>query len=160
MASYLEILEATTLLSETIGNEPWLLLTDAVKTASLVQASLILDSNFDWFGTISSENQDLRWPRTGVQDRVGRTIASDSAPSIIKQATVALASYLTQTGGVNVVANNVESLKVGPISLSFDSKESVNDQLVPRYVISMLSQLGIYTGPTDGSSAYNVKVLR
>lgn len=160
MASYLEILEATTLLSETIGNEPWLLLTDAVKTASLVQASLILDSNFDWFGNISSENQDLRWPRTGVQDRDGRTISSDTVPNVIKHAVVALASYLTQTGGVNVIANNVESLKVGPISLSFDSKESINDQLVPRYLISMLSPFGIYTGPTDGSSAYNVKVLR
>ena len=160
MASYLEILEATTLLSETVGNEPWLLLTDAVKTASLVQASLILDSNFDWFGTISSENQDLRWPREGVKDRDSRTVASDVIPNIIKHATVALASYLTQTGGVNEVANNVESLKVGPISLSFDSKESVNDQLVPRYIISMLSQFGIYTGPADGSSAYNVAVLR
>lgn len=158
--SYLDVAEATQILSETIGNESWLALTDSVKLASLIQASQLLDSNFDWTGEISTDVQTLRWPRKNVIDRDGRLTPSDVIPNDVKLATAQMAVYLTKSKGINSIPNNVESLKVGPISLSFDSKESINEQLVPRYIIALLNYLGGYTGPSDSSSAYNVKAIR
>lgn len=158
--SYLDAAEATQILSETIGNESWIALNDSVKLASLIQASQLLDSNFDWVGEIATDIQTLRWPRKNVLDRDGREIPSDIIPNDVKIATAQLAAYLVKSKGLNSVPNNVESLKVGPISLSFDSTESVNEQLVPRYIIALLSSLGSYSGPSDSSSAYNVKAIR
>ena len=44
--SYLTVEEATELLTNTIGAESWMSLTDTNKNASLIQASFLLDSNF------------------------------------------------------------------------------------------------------------------
>ena len=158
--SYLSVQEATELLTNTIGAESWLSLTDANKNASLVQASFLLDSNFDWHGSITDQAQELRWPRTGVVDKDNRPIPSDTIPQSIKYATALMALHLTKAGGISTVATNLKSLKVGPISLSMDSEESVTSQVVPKMIVSLLNSLGFYTGLSDNSTAYNVQVLR
>lgn len=158
--SYLTVQEATELLSNTIGAESWLSLTESNKNASLIQASFLLDSNFDWFGSITDQAQELRWPRTGVVDRDNRQIPSDTIPQSVKHATVLMALHLTKAGGISTVTTNLKSLKVGPISLSMDSDESITNQVVPKMIVSLLNSLGFYTGLSDNSTAYNVQVLR
>ena len=158
--SYLTVQEATELLSNTIGAESWLSLTESNKNASLIQASFLLDSNFDWLGSITNQSQELRWPRTGVVDRDNRQIPSDEVPQSVKYATVLMALHLTKAGGISTVTTNLKSLKVGPISLSMDSDESITSQVVPKMIVSLLNSLGFYTGLSDNSTAYNVQVLR
>lgn len=158
--SYLDVAEATQILTDTVGNESWFTLTDSVKLASLIQASQLLDSNFDWIGELSSDVQTLRWPRKNAFDRDGRLIPDNIIPNDVKYATAYYAVSLTKSKGINSVPNNVESLKVGPIALTFDSNDSINEQLVPRFIISLLKNLGEYSGPSDSSSAYSVKVVR
>lgn len=158
--SYIDVTDATTILTNTVGAESWLTSEDAVKTASLIQATELLDSNFNWNGSIAADDQILRWPRTGCYDRDGRVIPSDTIPNQIKNAVASLASHLVQAGGISSVSNNVKSIKVGPISIGLDSEESVDPQVVPRYLISALNFLGDYVGPTSSNSAYNVKVIR
>ena len=82
--SYLTVEEATELLTNTIGAESWMSLTDTNKNASLIQASFLLDSNFEWLGSITDQDQELRWPRTGVVDRDNRQIPSDPVPHSVK----------------------------------------------------------------------------
>lgn len=159
-SSYLTAAEATELLTNTVGAESWLSLTDANKNASLIQASFLLDSNFDWFGSITDQAQELRWPRTGVVDKDNRKIPSNAVPQSIKYATALMALHLTKAGGISTVTTNLKSLKVGPISLSMDSEESVTSQVVPKMIVSLLNSLGFYTGLSDNSTAYNVQVLR
>lgn len=158
--SYLSIEEATELLTNTIGAESWMSLTDTNKNASLIQASFLLDSNFDWLGSITDQAQELRWPRTGVVDKDNRQIPSDVVPQSVKYATALMALHLTKAGGISTVATNLKSLKVGPISLSMDSEESVTSQVVPKMIVSLLNSLGFYIGLSDNSTAYNVQVLR
>lgn len=158
--SYLSIEEATELLTNTIRAESWMSLTDTNKNASLIQASFLLDSNFDWFGSITDQVQELRWPRMGVVDKDNRQIPSDVIPQSVKYATALMALHLTKAGGISTVATNLKSLKVGPISLSMDSEESVTSQVVPKMIVSLLNSLGFYTGLSDNSTAYNVQVLR
>ena len=158
--SYLTVEEATELLTNTIGAESWLSLTESNKNASLIQASFLIDSNFDWFGSITDPAQELRWPRTGAVDRDGRQIPSDTVPNLIKYAVALMALHLTKAGGISTVATNLKSLKVGPISLSMDSNESIASRIVPKMIVSLLNTLGFYTGLSDDSTAYNVRVLR
>ena len=158
--SYLSVQEATELLTNTIGAESWMSLTDTNKNASLIQASFLLDSNFDWFGSIADQSQELRWPRTGVVDRDNRQIPSNTVPQSIKYATALMALHLTKAGGISTVTTNLKSLKVGPISLSMDSDESITSQVVPKMIVSLINSLGFYTGLSDNSIAYNVQVLR
>jgi len=158
--SYLTAAEATELLTNTIGAESWLSLTEPNKNASLIQASFLLDSNFDWLGSITDQAQELRWPRTGVVDKDNRQIPSNAVPNLIKYATALMALHLTKAGGISTVTTNLKSLKVGPISLSMDSDESITSQVVPKMVVSLINSLGFYTGLSDNSTAYNVQVLR
>ena len=158
--SYLTVEEATELLTNTIGAESWLSLTESNKNASLIQASFLLDSNFDWLGSITDQAQELRWPRTGVVDKDNRQIPSNAVPNLIKYATALMALHLTKAGGISTVTTNLKSLKVGPISLSMDSDESITSQVVPKMVVSLINSLGFYTGLSDNSTAYNVQVLR
>lgn len=158
--SYLTVKEATELLTNTIGAESWLSLTESNKNASLIQASFLLDSNFDWVGSITDQAQELRWPRTGVVDRDNRQIPSNTIPQSIKYATALMALHLTKAGGISTVTTNLKSLKVGPISLSMDSDESITSQVVPKMIVSLINSLGFYTGLSDNSTAYNVQVLR
>lgn len=158
--SYLTAAEATELLTNTIGAESWLSLTESNKNASLIQASFLLDSNFDWLGSITDQAQELRWPRTGVVDKDNRQIPSNAVPNLIKYATALMALHLTKAGGISTVTTNLKSLKVGPISLSMDSDESITSQAVPKMVVSLINSLGFYTGLSDNSTAYNVQVLR
>ena len=158
--SYLTTAEATELLTNTIGAESWLSLTESNKNASLIQASFLLDSNFDWLGSITDQTQELRWPRTGVVDRDNRQIPSNTIPQPVKYATALMALHLTKAGGISTVTTNLKSLKVGPISLSMDSDESITSQVVPKMIVSLLNSLGFYTGLSDNSTAYNVQVLR
>lgn len=158
--SYLTMDEATDILTYTVGSEPWLSLPDTNKNASLVQASFLLDSNFDWMGSVTDQSQELRWPRTGVFDRDGRPIPSDTVPKELNQAVALMALHLSSAGGISTVSTNLKSLKVGPISLSMDSDESISSQVIPKMIVSLLNSLGFYVGLSDNSTAYNVKVLR
>lgn len=158
--SYIEILDATTILTNTVGTESWSQLSDTVKTAAVIQATSMLDFNFSWNGLLSSNDQILRWPRQGATDLDGRDLPSNTVPNQIKHATALLAFHLSKTNGVNTVSNNVKSVKVGPIAINLDSEESVDTQTIPKYIISMLNALGSYQGQSSSDSAYNVKVMR
>ena len=158
--SYTDALEATTILTNTVGSESWLSLADDLKNASLIQATFLLDSSFNWAGTIASDTQELRWPRNNVTDQDGRLIANDAIPNALKTAVAMLAVNLVKSSGINGVSNNVKSIKVGPIAIGLDSTESVDEQIIPRYIISVLGFLGSYTGPSDSKSAYNIKAFR
>lgn len=161
MASYLTIEEATEILTLVPGSSSWFGADEALKLSSLSYASNMLDSFFDWEGVITSQVQDLRWPRTGAYDRDGRLIDPDSIPKELRDATAILALELASNDINGSVPDNLKSLKVGPVSLGFDtSSDAVSNMPIPQRIISMLSALGLYTGPRDSNTAYNVKVLR
>lgn len=127
------------------------------KEAALIEATRIVDSQFDWNGLIVVGDQALRWPRTLAYDMDGRLIASDIIPKILKDAVCNLAYYLVQSGGLNQSASDLKSLKVGPIDLKFNEGLSVIG--VPRFVAKSLQSLGNFQGVIQGS-AYNANVIR
>lgn len=137
-----------------IDNEETLL----KKEASLRESTRVLDSLFRWYGSVSSSNQALRWPRTGTIDSDGRSIPNDIIPKQIKDGTCELALFLLQGGGLTVSESNLTRLKVGPIGLDFS--EDVGTTVgVPDYIIKSLVNFGKYTGPLQ-NSILNVSAVR
>ena len=157
--SYASVLQADEYFQFIVGGQSWLTQSIDAKEAALVQASQLLDSNFDWFGEIATQTQELRWPRTQVRgtDNIDLT---GIIPKELRNATMDLANHLLKSGGINLTPNNLDSLKVGPITLDFEKVPSDNDQLIPSSIVKAINVLGFYRGPTLSNSAYNVQVVR
>lgn len=154
--SYVDVAYADEFFTNSINNSSWpTVLAD--KEAALIEATRLLDSQFEWNGAIVIGDQALRWPRTSAYDMDGRLIASDIVPKILKDTVCNLAYYLIQSGGLNQSASDLKSLKVGPIDLKFNEGLSVIG--VPRFVAKSLQSLGNFQGVIQGS-AYSTNVMR
>lgn len=158
--SYVSLEEANNIVSSMVDGSAWLPGDDNRRSTALAQATQYLELYFNWNGQVASNDQPLKWPRINVKDRSGSAISSNSIPNEVKYATVFLSLYLLKNGTVNFVQSNVESLKIGPISLSFDSESDQSTVMIPSSVIAMLKQFGTYEGPISENSAFNVRALR
>lgn len=154
--SYVDVAYADEFFQNSINNGSWptVLL---IKEAALIEATRIIDSQFDWNGDILVGDQSLRWPRKLAYDIDGRLIASDVVPKILKDAVCNFAYFLVQSGGLSQTASDLKSLKVGPIDLKFNDGLSVIG--IPRFVAKSLQSLGNFQGVVQGS-AYNTNVIR
>ena len=128
----------------------------ASKEAALLDATRLIDNQFDFVGDIANTEQSLRWPRSSVYDADNRLLPTDSIPKTIQQATCYLAMYLLQNGGFKQTASNVTGVKVGPIDLKFNSSSVVG---MPDFVIRLLSSYATYTGASQGG-AHSVQAVR
>lgn len=115
--SYATVAEADAYLAVRGDTAAWTALTTGQKEAKLQWAALWMDT-LEFRGTRSSEDQALQWPRCGVVDRDGWTVASDAIPQAVKNAQAEMAFQLVGndwTQGLGPVEQ--ESLKVGSIEL-------------------------------------------
>ena len=113
-----------------------------------------MDATYEWDGSITSLDQATSWPRTGVTDKEGRTIASDAVPEQIKQAQIELAIAAEANSNRildNAGAAGVKSVKAGSVSVTFsaDSIPSeaqrflLADRLVAQFIQSRLGASNI-----------------
>ncbi len=155
--SYVSLEFANAFFENSIDNSAWPA-TDPLKSAALVEATRILDSQFDWYGDIATDSaQALRWPRINAYDMDGRKIPSDIVPKILKEAVCNLAYFMLQNGGLNQTQSDVKGVKVGPIALTFTPNESVIG--VPKYIAKNLQSLGAFQGHIQGS-VYTANAIR
>lgn len=124
------------------------------REAALIWATCVLDYQMDWYGSqryasrgtqvTSSPQQNLRWPRSGVNDFAGYPFVDTSFPEPLQVATAETALYLLQRD----LASTPELLGLGfkkatipgPISVEVDSLQRV--PMVPDYIYSKLRELG------------------
>lgn len=160
LVSYVTVEEANQLSTLVPQASGWVDQDESLKLSSLSYSSKMLDSFFDWSGIISTDSQPLRWPRKEVYDRDGRLQDFTQIPETVKLATFLLANNLSINEVEGTTPGNLDALKVGPISLSFDTSLSKSEQPISSDIISMLVGFGTYTGPRNSTDAYNVKALR
>jgi hypothetical protein len=86
--------EADTYHADRLHATDWTGASSATQEASLKWATRLLDERVDWDGAIAASAQALRWPRSGLVDRDGRVVASDSLPTFLKSATAEFAMRL------------------------------------------------------------------
>ncbi len=98
--------------------------TDLRKETALKNATQYLDAlyNNKWLGLRSNSGQRLDWPRTGIVDRDGFSVASTTMPRVLLECTAILAHLdITETNGLlpDLAASTAnikrEFKKVGPL---------------------------------------------
>ncbi len=119
--------------------------------ASLVQATLLLDSLVTWIGVVATSEQALEWPRileSGDFDGV--------IPPRIQKATCELALYLAETGST-IQDNSISDIHVGPIKIKMNSDNAVT--LLPDLIAGIIRELGS-TKASPGNSVTTITLLR
>lgn len=119
---------------------------DAAKEGALQQAARLLDTRV-WKGKKASSAQALAWPRYGVVDRDGYTLASDSIPAKVKQAQCELAVQLLAGDRTSQDALQATRVKVGPIESEYSV--GAQPQIIPSVVLAMVADLLASGGTTS-----------
>jgi hypothetical protein len=99
----------------------WTAATDAQRESAIRYATLWIDGRYQWPGTIRVTTQALAWPRSGVVDGEGRSVAYDSLPQRLVDATceAALQHLSNALNEILARGGGVQSETVGPISVSY-----------------------------------------
>ena len=140
--SYVSAADAETFFELRTHAESWVSATDETKEASLVEATRVIDFSFEFLGTISTQDQALRWPRSSVYDQDNRLYDSAELPKILTDAICDFALYLVQSDLLaNDSADLIDELEIGPIRLDFDKAREKN--LIPDTVTDQLNLLSV-----------------
>lgn len=119
----------------------WSGLSDAQRQNALMRATLILDDNMDWYGSMAVSNQALQWPRLGVFDKYGFEIDSKTIPTWLKYATAELARMLNKEDrDLDPDTKGFSSLSVRSLSMSIDKSD--RRHVLPESVIRQVSFYG------------------
>jgi len=102
---------AKTYFSASLNATAWTGASQTTQAQALVTATRILDKQ-SWVGSPTDPaTQPLAWPRTGVTDRNGQTVADDEVPPAIYLATYELALAILQDAAVQTAKNTGSSVK-------------------------------------------------
>jgi len=117
----------------------WADATNDEKIQAIIWATKLLDALYDWNGWVTTEDQALLWPRTGMWYRSGYYIDTDVIPTDLQHATAEFARQLLATdraGDSDIETQGITSLKAGPVALTF--KDSVMAKVVPDAVFHLI----------------------
>lgn len=113
------------------------------REAALVWATRLLDQMMRWYGSKRTEEQRLRWPRSGVVDADGYNLDFDLIPELLEEATAELALSLLERNRFEqpgLLGQGIEEARLGPIAVKVGSEERID--VVPQNILSLLSPLG------------------
>jgi hypothetical protein len=119
----------------------WALLTDEAKEARLTEAAQYLDTSYTWKGRITATAQAMSWPRTGVVDAEGRTIASDAYPERLKSAQIEYARLAAAALVANETAGEVSAIQAGSVSITFKDGQTASEAARYRSIDRLLTGL-------------------
>lgn len=105
---------------------------------ALLFATKLMDAKIEWAGwPTTPETQALQWPRTGLYDRLGNYLATDTIPTDLKHATAELAAHLLrEQESIDAGIEGVSSFEIGPLSMSF--RGSAAEKVISRMATSLL----------------------
>jgi len=135
--SYVSIADADLFFETRSYASAWTSASDENKEATLVQATRVVNISYYFLGSISSQTQALRWPRSSVYDQDGRLYADDALPKPLKDAVCDFALYILQSDLLaDDSASLIDEMEIGPIRLDFD--KSKEKELIPSIVHDQL----------------------
>lgn len=119
----------------------WFLLDDTHRENLLMVAAETLDNYYTWVGAKAVATSGLSFPRTGVYDREGTELASDSVPVQLQKANAILAHFLKDNDPFEIaVGSGISRLKVDVIDIRFDKNLLAHP--LPLQVRSLCGMLG------------------
>lgn len=142
--SYSALTAANTYITDRFGYSAWVAATTETKQQGLVTVTTILES-MNWGGTIVSTTQDLLFPRTGLVDRKGATVASNVIPpEILSALWLGAGELVAGRWDLTGVQQAVTALSSGGTSVQFaEGLVSVPglDHGVPRVLFDQIAHL-------------------
>lgn len=142
------------------------------KARGLVSATRLLDRQ-TWQGELTaiSPETGLAWPRTGVTDRYGDAVDSETIPEDIIEASFLLALDINSGGTVETSATNedlTKRLKAGSVEIEkfradqdtvsrfpLSVSELINQYLTSNVAIATSLSFGVDAEPLDDTFDYN-----
>ena len=119
--SYVCLDEAEQISANILGGDEWVALSEDEKVFSLIAATALLET-LQYTGTICSDTQRLKWPRSGV-DCEGRPFSCTAIPYKIKEATVMVAMQMAKDPGGIIGGGGVDNAPAG----TFVSEQQLGD---------------------------------
>lgn len=165
-SSYVTTLEADDYM-EVKPESTWASLDECSKEQYLMWASRLLDQRVTWVGTKTVVTSGLRWPRSGVVDRDGCTIAINEVPPAVKAATIEVANHLyTQDVDPSAPSNaanagDIKRIKADVIEIEYmegTPAVAVDKNMFPLGLNQILSGLGVLSGTGGGMNF--VRILK
>lgn len=121
--------------------------TDTVKEAAIREATIYLDTSYQWKGAIEEETQALSWPREGVLDREGREVTG--LPQRVIDACCELAVMKLSAALVTSRSEaEVQSMTAGSVSITYSSGNRVKEAERFAWVDRLLT--GLHSGRAGG----------
>jgi len=148
--SYISVADATTYFENHSDPQLWPNSQLDVKEGALRYATTTLDGMFKWTGEVFSLTQSLSWPRSDATDNEDRTIATNSVPERVRQATCELALlHISKPLNENYDrGGDTKMEQVGPVRVEYFSGASVEPYL--PILMRILGGLGTWRGAMTG----------
>ena len=151
--SYVTLAQASAYHATHLYASAWTAASSATQETAVIMATRTLDDWVDWKGNKQDDDQALRWPRYGVEDRDGYDFEIDEIPVFLINATSELARTLI---GGDVTAEpdtkGFSKLKVGSLELVVDKEDRDSTTVLPDTVKAMVEHYGRIrsrNGPTE-----------
>ena len=125
---------------------------DLDREAALRWATVLIDSYFNFHGTINTKEQALRWPRYGAFDSDNRLIEQTLIPVDVKNATAELAYELIKrdrSEEPGLLGQGFREAKIGSLEVKLDDKATPD--MIPPTVVALLTDIG------TPNNAFNAK---
>jgi hypothetical protein len=128
--------------------------TDDMVAAILVMAGRALNGDFDWTGAQVTGTQSMVWPRVGMVDRGGYSIATTVVPVELKNAQCELA---LQMGNGDLVSDNdalkqgISSVKAGSVAVSFQNVDTSSQDAVDMAIRRLTSEFNYISSEIPGA---------
>ncbi len=133
--TYISADDAETYFSETLRLEDWYNVTDRIN--ALVYACRLLESRVIWFGTKTSSDQALQWPRRSLLDPYGNAVDNDTTPSSVQYVQCELALYLASNDPM-LTSNGIDAIDVDGLKINMQSTRAV----IPHKIFAPLTFYG------------------
>lgn len=147
--SYATLSEADIYHQVHLYNSAWLTADDWQREAALIWATRLLDEQVDWMGNLTTNEQALRWPRSGVLDRDGcKYLDQSTIPLFLKTATAELARHLLGSDRTQERSFGIQSVVADTVEVTFD-KHDVKPVLPPS-VVAIVAPYGTVGGAGSG----------
>ena len=148
--SYISVTDATTYFDNHSAPTTWTSSNTAKKEGALRYATTSVDGMFLFTGEVFSLTQPLAWPRSDATDYEDRTIATNTVPQRVKDATCELALlHLTKPLNQNYDRGGETKIEeVGPIKVEYFSNASV-EPFIPM-IVRIIGGLGTLRSTMSG----------
>lgn len=134
-------------------------------TKILVQAYGSIEAHYlvrrTWTGAPALTTQRLAWPRSGMFDQNGNTIATSVIPEDLKFATAELAGQLglgDRTLDNDVAVQGITSVKAGSVAVTFRDG-SILSQVLPQAVIDLILPSWYTEEQEEGVRQFDLEVM-